>query len=238
MDDLPALPEGPRALTCAGALEDRVALLSTPHHAPLSRFVQELRAHLHERHVDVPHLDPLGGGTDARVLYLLEAPGPKAARQHGGSGFVSMDNNDPTAEALYHATLAAGLERRAVVTWNIVPWYVGTGTSIRAVRTDEVREGRAHLRTLIAHLPALRVVVTFGRPATTGWAGVAAHFTHLTGLSTWHASGRALNGHQGRKDHLLDTLRLARTLAEHERPDARLAALLEAHRNDPRAPSW
>jgi hypothetical protein len=60
----------------------------------------------------------------ARSLLLLEAPGPKTAPEWGGSGFVSVDNNDVTAESVWLAREAAGLEEH-VIAWNIVPWVLG-----------------------------------------------------------------------------------------------------------------
>ena len=44
----------------------------------------------------IPHFDPLDGGSNAQVLFLMEAPGPKAS----ASGFVSRNNPDETVLAL------------------------------------------------------------------------------------------------------------------------------------------
>ncbi len=72
----------------------------------------------------VPHFDPLDGGINARVLFLLEAPGAKAV----ASGFVSRNNPDETARNFFDLNMAAGIARRDTVCWNVVPWYIGTGT--------------------------------------------------------------------------------------------------------------
>jgi hypothetical protein len=50
----------------------------------------------------VPDFDPLDGGVNAQVLFLLEKPGPMAAEdgKRAGSGFISRDNDDGTAEAI------------------------------------------------------------------------------------------------------------------------------------------
>ena len=45
------------------------------HIVPLNRYAAALRA----RHGDVPRFDSLDGGIDARVLVLLETPGPASA---------------------------------------------------------------------------------------------------------------------------------------------------------------
>lgn len=206
-------PTAPRTLVQPSSLEQRRTQLSAAHHASLTTFVEALRAQVQDRGLDVPHLDPLGGGVHARILYLLEAPGPMAAQVYGGSGFVSMDNNDQTAQSVFRLTEQAGVNRAWVLAWNIVPWYVGDGNRIRAVRPSEVVEGRAHLRDLVRLLPDLRVVVTLGQPAAQGWGPLATEFPRVTTLSTWHPSGQALNPHPARRAHVLATLGLAQQLA-------------------------
>lgn len=42
---------------------------------------------------EVPSFDPENGNEQARYLFLLEAPGPKAVQ----TGYVSVKNPDPTA---------------------------------------------------------------------------------------------------------------------------------------------
>jgi hypothetical protein len=54
----------------------------------------------------VPYVSPHYGGVDARVLNIFQAPGPKTDRQHDGSGFLCVENDDPSAERF--ATLLDG----------------------------------------------------------------------------------------------------------------------------------
>jgi hypothetical protein len=56
----------------------------------------------------IPYFDPLDGGVGASVLFLLEAPGPRAV----ASGFISRDNPDETAKNFHEFNAAAGLARR------------------------------------------------------------------------------------------------------------------------------
>jgi len=219
-----SVPDRSRTLSDAAVREDRGTLLTAPHHAPLHAYVQDLRGNLQERALDVPELDPLGGGVHARILCLLEAPGPKAAARWGGSGFISVDNDDPTAHNMFTLTQEAGVPREWFLAWNIVPWYVGSGNRIRSVQWDEIEEGRGHLRALLALLPEVRVVVTLGRPAADGWAELASEFPTVVTLTTWHPSGQNLNPHPERRAHVQETLKLARQLV--------------VHQDDPRAPSW
>lgn len=207
------MPTAPCSLRTPEAIAIRSQLLTHPDHVPLRQWIEQLQESVHEQGLDIPHFDPIGGGVRARVLYLLEAPGPKAARQHGGSGFISMDNNDPTAKNVFTLTQEAGLDRRWVLAWNIVPWYVGTGDKIRPVKLGEVIEGQQHLRELISLLPDLRVVVTMGMPARKGWTPLAGLFPQITTLTTWHPSGQSLNPSKSKRTHVRDTLRLAGELA-------------------------
>jgi len=64
--------------------------------ASVAGYVERLRASAPDR--DVPHFDPTQASTDARVVLLLEAPGRRGATVRRGSGFISPDNDDATAE--------------------------------------------------------------------------------------------------------------------------------------------
>jgi hypothetical protein len=84
--------------------EDR---LDDPHVRPLMDVVRELRAHGRK----VPNVDPNDGGVDARILVLLETPGPQAVV----SGFVSRDNPDPSAKNIGKVLDAAQFARSDVL---------------------------------------------------------------------------------------------------------------------------
>ena len=99
--------------------EKRRAMLALPHVAPLAAYACSLRVH-----GKVPDFDPRDRGINAEVLFLFEKPGPMAS----GSGFISRDNDDPTAVATMDFMAKAGLARERTVTWNVVPWWNGTVT--------------------------------------------------------------------------------------------------------------
>lgn len=84
--------------------------LTLPHMQPLVEFVLRMR----DRYVDgyVPNFDPDDGGVNAEILFLFEKPGPKTDPTEGGSGFISQDNNDPTAKATKDFLLKAGVDRK------------------------------------------------------------------------------------------------------------------------------
>ena len=136
-------------------------MLTEPHIAPLAAYAAGLRI---RPGTEVPDFDPLDGGITAGVLFLLEKPGPMTAPSRpgrAGSGFVSRDNDDGTAEATHRFMLAAGLPRRDTVIWNLIPWWNGT---IR-VMAHERRDGATELGKLLRLLPRLHTAVLVGSTA-------------------------------------------------------------------------
>src|SRR4051794_35386301 len=115
----------PRSLRDQAVLEARLSRLDEPHVLPLSDWVRSLRARLGDQAI-VPWFDPADGGIDASILWLLEAPGPKATRERGGSGIVSCNNNDGTAENTWRTREEAGVHRESVLHWNVIPYYLGS----------------------------------------------------------------------------------------------------------------
>lgn len=135
----------------------RRELLREPHMAPLAAFVNGMRA------TDrlVPDLDPLDGGTGARLLLLLEKPGPGTALDRGGSGFVSFDNRGPTAASGRRFLQEAGIDRAGLAIWNLCPWWNGT---IRFTAAER-RAGLAVVPPFLDLMPSLRAAVCVGRQA-------------------------------------------------------------------------
>ena len=174
-------------LADAGERERRVAALGQPHLRPLAALVETLRARHPER--SIPHADPADGGVDARVLLLLEAPGPQSV----ATGFVSRDSPNGTARNLRALLESAGIERRAVLLWNVVPWYVGDGRRIRPVGPRDVAEARDALGALLDLLPRLERVVLVGRKAQTVEPWLRERHPHLPLLATWHPSPQVFN---------------------------------------------
>jgi hypothetical protein len=52
---------------------------------------------------------------------MHESPGPQASPGHG-SGLISTDNNDPSAERFWRLSREAGLPRDGYISWNAVLW--------------------------------------------------------------------------------------------------------------------
>ena len=158
----PIEPYAARSLADPEMIEGRKRLLGEPHIAPMRDYAGALRK---LGHGEVPEFDPLDGGIGARALFLFEKPGPMAApngrQQRLGSGFVSRDNNDDTAEATFNFMQTAGLPRRDVVIWNTIAWWNGT----RKITATELRDMVGVLDDLLGLLPRLTAVVLVGKKA-------------------------------------------------------------------------
>lgn len=139
-------------------LAERAAMRALPRMAGLNAIVACLR----EGHGAVPDVDPADGGVEARMLLLLETPGPGTAALR----FVSRDNPTGTAANLRRGLSAAGIARADTVIWNAVPWVIhAPGARNRAPRRGEVAAGLAELPAFLRALPRLAVVVLAGRVA-------------------------------------------------------------------------
>ncbi len=182
----------------------RHARLRGRHIATLTEFVHLLRK---ERAFDtsVPYFDPLDGGVRAQCLFLLEAPGGRAV----GSGFVSRNNPDGTAKNFFVLNQQARLPREQTIIWNVVPWYVGTATKIRAVNRRDIDEAMPHLQHLLQLLPRLRVAVLVGRKAQRVRTVLERIRPECEILECPHPSPLALNGRDHRRMEILKCLRVA-----------------------------
>jgi uracil-DNA glycosylase len=152
-------PDAPKSLKDPSRLAARKALLGEPHLTALRALAQRIAE---ARDAEVPEPDPLDGGVEARLLLLLETPGP-AIR---GTGLVSRDNPTGTAANLFRFLAEAGIARADTLIWNAIPWVIhAPGALNRAPRRSELVAAMPWLAPLLACLPSLRVVVLAGRVA-------------------------------------------------------------------------
>ncbi|CAN5741158.1 uracil-DNA glycosylase [soil metagenome] len=150
-------------------LQARLDRISEPHVAPLNEWVFRLRARLGADAM-VPWFDPADGGVAATILWLLEAPGPKASRERGGSGIVSCDNDDGTAANAWQSRVDAKVDRALVVHWNVIPYHLGSTAKIRPWEPSDVRDAGPLLAELFALLPEIRCVILGGAAARATWS--------------------------------------------------------------------
>lgn len=201
-------PDEPYALKDPAEQRRRAAMLSLPHMRPLMEYLERIRR-AQGPGSEMPNFDPCDGGVNARVLFLLEAPGRKAV----GSSFISCNNPDQTARNMNGVLRAAGLSRRDVLLWNVVPWYVGEESRIRPVTPADVAEAAPYLRELIQLLPELRVIVLVGKKAQSARATIR-RLTPVPILETHHPSPQVFNITPHRRAEVQATFEQARRVLE------------------------
>lgn len=185
--------------------------LSEPHIAPLIAFADEIEAATGHK---VPRFDPDTGGVHSRLLFLLENPGPRSSREKG-SGFISIDNDDGTAETFFKIVRDVGLRRDQFLNWNVVPWYQPDGNRTANATRADVDEARPWLERLIALLPDLRLVIPMGVRARDGWMRLLATDPSIPLLPTIaipHCSPRNLAGRPTDRDLIMSAVRRAAAL--------------------------
>jgi hypothetical protein len=157
----PAYDDQPRSMRDPAVRERRKAMLNLPHMLALKTFAEKLR----RPGLEVPDFDPADGGVSARALFLFEKPGPMTASggkgKRSGSGFISRDNDDPTAEAVFKFMREAEIPRELTIMWNVIPWWNGT----RAVTKTELQTGESSLSELVHLLSKLRAIMLVGKNA-------------------------------------------------------------------------
>jgi len=151
----------------------------------------------------IPYFDPWDGGINAEVLFLLEAPGPKAVK----AGFISRNNPDETAKNFFMLNEEAGIARERTVTWNVVPWYIGSGTRIRPANRTDITQGSTPLADLLALLPALRAVVLVGQKAGMARRVIGDLLPHVRVFDTPHPSPLFVNNKPENRARLLAALK-------------------------------
>ena len=177
----------PRSLRYPNVRKRRRLLLETSEHMqPLREYVSKLRK---RGKGYVPDFDPRDGGIEARALFLSEKPGPKTDPANGGSGFISRNNDDSTAEAACRFRQEAGLPRKLTVSWNVIPWWNGAVK----IRSGELQDGVECVKELIELLPNLRAVMFVGKKAAKARKLLAN--TDLELFESAHPSPRVRAGH-------------------------------------------
>ena len=180
----------------------RIARLQEPHVRPLTCFVDTIREETGYG-TAIPYFDPADGGVKALCLFLLEAPGPKAV----GSGFISRNNPDERAKNFFYLNEDAGLHRELTVSWNIVPWYIGSGRKIRPALGKDVQRGMKYLEQLLGLVPDFRVVVLIGRKAQGADSWFRSHSPKLRIVNAPHPSPLFINNAKHNRGLILEPLR-------------------------------
>lgn len=191
----------PKSLREPIVIQSRRAGLFDPHISSLTHFVKTIRKET-GRNKEIPYFDPLDGGINAKCLFLFEAPGPSAV----DSGFISRNNPDESAKNFFELNHQSGLPRKLTISWNVVPWYIGTGSKIRQANKKDIEEGKPYLLRLLSLLPHLRIIVLSGLKAQKAETWMNEHCPLLTLVKTWHPSPQCVNKHPDKKIEILQSL--------------------------------
>jgi uracil-DNA glycosylase len=191
----------PKSLRNPIAIQSRLAGLFEPHISALTAFVETIRKETGLNR-EIPYFDPLDGGINARCLFLFEAPGPRAR----DSGFISRNNPDESAKNFFELNHQAGLPRELTISWNIVPWYIGSGTKIRPANKNDIDEGKKYLLNLLSLLPHLKIIVLGGRKAQKAEALITATYPEIIIMKMPHPSPLFVNNARENKFKILRLL--------------------------------
>jgi uracil-DNA glycosylase len=178
-----------------------------PHVEALNAVVKGIRK-FHGLDWQVPWFDPNGGGIDARVLFILEAPGPKTVI----SGFISVDNPDQTARNWKELLAEAGIAPKEICIWNIYPIYISEDDgNNREPSPEEIFYGIELIinRLLPLFKKDIPICLVGNHSGSTEH-----HFTSLgyTVFRCPHPSQRSLNRYPIKRDEICNTLKQIRKL--------------------------
>lgn len=176
--------------------ERRRGMLDRPHIKPLVLFLNEIK-YARGPNCEIPYFDPCDGGIHSKAIFLLESPGKKAK----GSGFISRNNPDETANNIRRLFIDAKLDRSKTLLWNIVPWYLG-----RAPTDREIKEALPFLKDLVKMLANLRVIVLVGIKAWRGESEIAS-FAKIPIIKTYHPSPLNFNSRPDMKGLVLENFK-------------------------------
>ena len=181
-------------------MDDRLLHLRDPHVLPLTTLIEKMRA----RNINVPHIDPRDGGIKAQVLIFLETPGPKAV-----NGFVSRDNDDPTARNFKNTCEGVGLCRELTALWNVVPQCLSIPTKSMNPKHVDIRNAIDDTRRFIAEFGGLRAIVFCGGSAK--YSRTQLKLDHDGQFSTYHTGNRAYHRY---RHHIRETFRAVAKLTQ------------------------
>lgn len=158
------------------------------HVRPINELVDALRDDVRGW---MPYVAPLHGGVAAGVLSVLRDPGP-ATQVGDGSGFLCVENDDPTAERQLQMFADVGISPADVTPWNAYPWYINA-----APKPAQLDAGVAPLLAVLDLMPEVRVVLLQGTHARDGWARLTKRHPDRarrvpTVIATYHPSRQAL----------------------------------------------
>lgn len=159
----------------------------------INQFVDALRS---QRRVDIPYVAPTYGGERARLLILMQDPGPKTRLTNaGGSGMICLENFDLSAARQKYFLKEAGIDVADIVAWNAYPW---PKPHPQTAASD--REAAEALRNFLSLTPHVEAVLLNGNVAKRIWRVLKDSspdtVSDIKTFPTFHTSERAINPEQ------------------------------------------
>ncbi|MDX6202066.1 MAG: hypothetical protein QOF82_693 [Frankiales bacterium] len=195
---------------------EQLAALYAPHVKPLNKLVDEFRSG-NDRWM--PHIAPLHGGVQARLLWLSSDPGPlpeSPGRPY--EGLLGVENDDADSARIGALLKRAGIDAGETCPWNAYPWY----TDHEPTAAD-VKAGLEPLRRVLNLLERLEVLVLLGSVAERSWRSFqstypedAGWFTVLSthGIGDDASAGTNAQRHQRREEQAEAFLEAGRLLRD------------------------
>lgn len=183
---------GAKTLWHAERQNERLAALDSQKMRPLNAYRKRLQEASGSR---IPNFDPFDGGVSARLLILLETPGPSAVDID--RRFVSIDNPTGTAKNLRSALAAASIPRKDIILWNTIPWV---RASQRSITVSQRRAGIEQIIDLLSILPNLKAAILAGSVASA--AGRALEDAGVKIILAPHPSPTLINTSSTLRDRL------------------------------------
>lgn len=170
------------------------------HVRKINKHVDELRS---THRAEIPYVAPSYGGVDARLLTLMQDPGPKTNLANvDGSGMICVENADLTAARQKFFLNEAGINVLDIVSWNAYPW-----PKPHPQTPESDRQAALALRDFLSFTPHIEVVILNGTVARRIWrllenVSAPRAFEDITPISTFHTSERAINPNQKSPDYI------------------------------------
>ena len=139
--------------------------LYATHVKPVNKLVDELRVGPDRW---MPHVAPLHGGTEARLLLLVGDPGPGPGIDRPQDDLLGIEDDDARSARLGALLKTAGIDAFDATVWCAFPWYTRHPTT-----ADDLKAGVEPLRRLVFLLEQLEVVVLLGPAAERSWRMLA-----------------------------------------------------------------
>jgi hypothetical protein len=186
----------PRRMKALAYRLSQFTALNDEHIAPVTDFITRLSAEQPQL-AGVPFVAPHYRPQTARILSLSSNPGPRAGGDKG-SGFLSVQNDDASAERLLNIYAAAGVRSEDVVPWNAFPWYVHDQLP-NGLTSEYIEQGVLVLSRFLELCPNVVSIVAHGGDAHRSAqllrsTRLLGSLVRRRGIHTWdarHTSNRA-----------------------------------------------